>query len=126
MTSWVSALFAILHLTYCHVLKNPSLNLLVTMVTYLFQIQLIIRESRTGRSASGAQLPGLRDDPVVMVIEDGHVSMVLAGSVEGVQEDDGWVRDEDALQKAEEQRLQPQDALCPSKTGKYKTKDVNR
>ena len=94
------------------------------MVTYLFQIQLIIRESRTGRSASGAQLPGLRDDPVVMVIEDGHVSMVFEGGVEGVQEDDGWVGDEDALQEAEEQRLQPQDALRLPKTRKYKTKDV--
>ena len=73
------------------------------MVTYLFQIQFVIRESRTRRSASGAQLPGLRNDPVVMVIEDGHVSMVLAGGVEGVQEDDGWVGDEDALQEAEEQ-----------------------
>ena len=75
------------------------------MVTYLFQIRLIIGESRTGRSASGTQLSGLRDDTVVMVIEDGHVSMVLAGGVEGVQEDDGRVGDEHALQETEEQRL---------------------
>ena len=55
-----------------------------------------------------------------MVIEDGHVSMVLEGGVEGVQEDDGWVGDEDALQEAEEQRLQPQDALRLPKTKNIK------
>ena len=100
------------------------MKIIVTMTTNLLKIQFVIRESRTGRSASGAQLPGLSDDTVVMVIEDGHVSMVLVGGVERVQEDGDRMGDEDALQEAEEQWLQPHYALRLSKTEKCKTKDV--